>query len=102
MGNVARTPENLKKCLCMKCPSYKLGCKMKAMPKNMMTMMKGNIGELDHFEGMFCAFEKSHCISEITECICESCDIFKENELPNYAYCTITGGKKSHLAEGDS
>ena len=95
MGQVARSQENLKKCICMKCPSYKLGCKMKAMPRNMMTMLKGNIEELDHFEGLFCAFEKSNCITEITECICETCPVFKDNELSHYGYCTTTGGVKS-------
>ncbi len=95
MGQVARSQENLKKCICMKCPSYKLGCKMKAMPRNMMTMLKGNIEELDHFEGLFCAFEKSNCITEITECICETCPVFKDNKLPDYGYCTTTGGVKS-------
>jgi hypothetical protein len=98
MGPVARTKENVGKCSCMQCPSYKLGCKMKAMPKNMLTMLKGNIGELDHFEGMFCAFDKSDCITEITECICETCEVFKENDLPNYGYCTVTGGLKSHVS----
>ena len=99
MSQVERSVENLKKCNCMKCPTYKMGCKLKNMPKNMMTKMKGNISEVEHFEGMFCAFEKSHCITEITECICEACELSKENNLPNYAYCTITGGKKSHMAE---
>ena len=70
---------------------------VKAMPKNMLTMMRGNIGELDHFEGLFCAFERSNCITEIIECICETCDVFKEHDLPNYGYCTTTGGEKSHM-----
>ena len=98
MGQVERSPENLKKCSCMKCPSYTLGCKLKAMPKNMMTKIKGNIAEKEHFEGLFCTFGVSACIKEVTECNCETCDVFKENNLPNYGYCAIEGGKKSHMA----
>jgi len=98
MAQVERNSENLKKCSCMKCPTYKLGCKMKAMPKNLMTMVKGNISEIDHFEGMFCAFGTSNCITEITECICETCDVFKDNKLTHYGFCAVEGGKKSHMS----
>ena len=97
MEQVERTPENLKKCLCMKCPSYKLGCKLTAMPKNMVTIVKGNIGETEHFEGMFCAFSKSKCIKKVTQCICETCDVYKDNNLTNYGYCTVTGGMKTTM-----
>ena len=93
MTKVEKSKENLKKCICMKCPSYKMGCKMKAMPKNMMTMLKGNIGELEHFEGLFCAFEKSNCITEESGCICATCDVYKENKLSKLYYCIKTGGQ---------
>ena len=93
MSVVEKSNENLKKCLCMKCPSYKLGCKMKALPKNMMTMLKGNISELKHFEGLFCAFEKSDCIKEEVGCICATCNVYSENKLDNLYFCTQTGGK---------
>ena len=98
MATVERTAENLSKCLCMGCPTYKLGCKVKNLPKNMMTKIKGNIGNVEHFEGFFCAFEKSNCIDELAECVCETCDVFKENKLTNYGFCTVDGGLKSHLA----
>lgn len=97
MSEVQRTPENLAKCSCMKCPTYALGCKLKAMPKNMMTKLKGNISEVEHFEGLFCTFGKSKCITKITECICETCDVYKENALDSYGYCTVDGGMKSHM-----
>ena len=70
---------------------------MKTMPKNMMTMVKGNISELDHFDGLFCAFEKSECITEITECLCETCVVFKDNNLTNYGFCTVDNGIKSTM-----
>jgi len=93
MAKVEKSKENLKKCICMKCPSYKLACKMKAMPKNIITMMKGNISEIDHFEGLYCAFEKSHCITVESGCICADCEIYKENNLGKVYFCTQTGGK---------
>ena len=96
MGQVERTAENLAKCNCMKCPSYTLGCKLKNMPKNMMTKMTGKIGEVEHFEGLFCTFGKSQCIEKLTECICEECPVYKENGLTNYGYCTVEGGMTSH------
>ena len=98
MGQVARTPENLKKCMCMSCPSYTLGCKLKAMPKNMKTKLTGTIGEVEHFEGLFCTFGKSKCIKKLTECICEKCPVYLENNLTNYGYCTVEGGKTSHIS----
>ncbi|MCK5039667.1 MAG: DUF2769 domain-containing protein [Candidatus Aenigmarchaeota archaeon] len=93
MTKVEKSKENLKKCICMKCPSYKLGCKMKSMPKNMMTMLKGNISELNHFEGLFCAFENSNCITEESGCICANCELYKENKLDKLYFCTQTEGK---------
>ena len=93
MAKVEKSKENLKKCVCMKCPSYKIGCKMKTMPKNMMTMMKGNISELDHFEGLFCAFEKSNCLKEEKGCICATCKVYDENKLDKLYFCIQTEGK---------
>jgi len=86
MNQVAKNKENLKKCLCIKCPSYTLGCKLKAMPKNMMDMMSG-IEKKKHFEGMFCAFEKSACLKEGKPCLCSTCPVYKENDLNNLYYC---------------
>ena len=80
MGAVAKTKENLKKCLCMKCPTYTFMCKMKNMPGNMAAMMS-DIGKKDHMEGIFCAFGKSKCIDEEKGCICMTCAVFKENNL---------------------
>ncbi len=91
MSKVAKTSENMKKCICMKCPSYTFYCKMKSMPGNMILMM----GDKDkiHAEGMFCAYEKSHCIKEEKGCICSTCELFKENELGKGYFCTATDGK---------
>ncbi len=93
MGNVEKSMENLKKCICMKCPSYSFACKMKSMPKNVMSMVKGDLENTEHLEGLFCAFEKSKCIDEEKGCICATCDVYKENELSNLYYCLETNGK---------
>lgn len=92
MGTVARTKENLKKCLCMKCPSYSFACKMKNMPTNMMAMIEG-VDKADRMEGMFCAFSKSKCIDTEKGCICPTCSLWKENNLSKSYFCTADGGK---------
>lgn len=81
----------------MKCPTYELGCKLKAMPHNMMTKITGSIGEVEHFEGLFCSFGKSKCITDLKDCICESCEVYKDNSLSCYGYCTVEGGMTSHM-----
>lgn len=95
MGKVERTKENVSKCICMKCPSYSFACKLKGMPKNMLTMIKGDIDKIEHMEGLFCAFEKSKCIDEPKGCICVDCQIYKENDLENMYYCLETNGKSA-------
>ena len=65
---VAKTKENLKRCKCMGCPSYTLGCKIKNVPENLFKLME-DLDNVEHYESMFCAFEKSHCI-EKTAVVC--------------------------------
>lgn len=95
MSAVARTFENLKKCRCSGCPSYTAGCKIKEFPASLMKLVDG-LDHTEHFEGMFCAFEKSHCINEDKGCLCEECAVFAENRLNRDEYCLKTGGKDSH------
>ena len=94
MSTVTRTKENLKKCQCMKCPTYTFMCKMKSMPSNIMAMM-GDIGKKDHMEAMYCAFDKSKCIDEEKGCICMTCELFKEYNLDKAYYCL--GGKAATM-----
>jgi len=61
MGNVPKTIENMRKCICKRCPSYTFACKIKSMPANVMDLIKG-IDKTDHHEGLYCAYEKSRCI----------------------------------------
>jgi hypothetical protein len=93
MAKVEKSKENLKKCLCMKCPTYGFMCKMKNMPGNMMDMMKKDLATVDHMEAMFCAFGQSKCIDTEKGCICMTCEVFKENKLNKGYWCTTEGGK---------
>lgn len=92
MSTVPKTMDNLKKCVCMKCPSYNFTCKVKAMPSNVILRI-GNMQEMPHAETMFCAFNKSHCIDEEKGCICGTCGVNKEYTLGKGYFCSVTGGK---------
>lgn len=93
-GEVAKSRDNLKKCKCMSCPSYTLGCKMKAMPGMMLGMMTGSdISKKEHLEGLFCAFEPSKCIKDKKGCVCLTCPVATENQLAKQYYCTAEGGE---------
>jgi len=92
MSVVPKTKENLKKCMCMKCPSYKFICKIKSMPSNVILKV-GKIEEKTHAEAMFCAYEPSHCIDEVKGCLCEDCELFREYNLEKGFFCIVAGGK---------
>jgi len=70
MVKVEKTPENLKKCSCPKCPSYNECAERK-------------------LEKLFCAKEvgKSSCKFQMNGCICMSCPVHKENNLKAGYYC---------------
>ena len=90
---VTRTKENLKRCLCMRCPSYTTECKIRSLPYNLVHMAE-DLKNANHFEGMFCAFEKSSCIMDNKGCLCDDCPIHDEYQLKNNDYCLSTGGIK--------
>ncbi len=91
MKKVERTQQNIKRCLCLECPSYSMLCRLKNFEKN-----KNRTDEAlqshTHYEKMFCAFEKSNCIHANKGCLCRSCQNFKQYGLENCTYCTHTGG----------
>lgn len=72
MSVVAKTKSNLKKCMCVKCPTYSFACKIKAIPEGISDMLKRDISEEKHMEMIFCVFESSKCIKEEKGCICTS------------------------------
>lgn len=68
-----------------------MGCKLKNMPENLVKMFE-DFEQLDHFESMYCAFDKSHCIEHDKGCICSKCQNYKDYNLHNEDYCLKTGG----------
>lgn len=93
MNKVERTRENLLKCLCKSCPSYTFACKLTATPGNIILLIDPSDNERLHAETMFCAYQKSRCITEEKGCKCSACKVHMENELDKIYYCTSEGGK---------
>ena len=87
---VDKTLENIKQCVCLKCPSYTLGCRSKN--RDNIALLNEDIDKIKHHEIMFCAFEKSNCIHENRGCLCVKCPVHKKYELNNEDYCLKTGG----------
>lgn len=83
---VEKSKENLKMCICMKCPSYSLKCKVKSMPGNILHYVEG-LEKQEHFESLFCAFDKSDCITENNGCVCPECKVAEKNDLKNIGFC---------------
>ena len=92
MKIVQKTKGNLKKCLCMKCPSYVFACKVKSMAGNVILRV-GDMENKIHAEALFCAYEPSNCIDELRGCLCEDCEVLLDNDLENGFYCKVDGGK---------
>jgi len=86
MSKVPRTMENFKHCKCLSCPSYTTKCKLKEVPRDLVKMVEG-VDKADHIDGMFCAFGKSECITEIKSCICMTCKNAEKYGLVAGFYC---------------
>ena len=94
MSNIVeKTAANVSRCICLSCPSYSTFCKIKNTHQNTDKPTK-HLSERAHYEKMFCAFEKSHCIHLNRGCICETCENFKTYQLQKNTYCLHTGGIK--------
>jgi methylamine---glutamate N-methyltransferase subunit C len=63
---VQNTPENRKKCLCPKCPSFPRDCG----------------GEI-----LYCAAGKSKCEIAAKGCVCPECPVYYANDLKELYYC---------------
>ncbi len=88
---VDKTENNIKRCLCLNCPSYSTTCKLKNATQSASRATQ-NLKNRTHYEKMFCAFEKSNCIHLDRGCLCNECMNFKEYNLENCTYCLHTGG----------
>ena len=62
-----------------------------SMPENLLKMLEP-IDDIEHFEGMYCAFDHSRCIHEDRGCICEKCEVHKKYNLKKEDYCLKDGG----------
>lgn len=87
---VEKTLDNAHFCRCLSCPSYTVTCKL----KNNMSINEDVLKRVHeaHWELLFCAFDKSHCIHENRGCLCSTCLIHKKYALNNEDYCLHTGG----------
>ncbi len=86
---VEKTKKNLIKCLCKFCPSYPLGCLIKAGPqmaKIFLTSEK-KLEKETRMESLFCAFEASKCIKKKRGCKCPNCSVHKKYVLDQTFYC---------------
>lgn len=88
---VEKNKENLKSCICMDCPSYSMGCKIRSMPENLFKLAE-DLEKVEHYEKMFCAFDKSECIKEDKGCLCQNCKVHQKYALNREDYCIVTGG----------
>ena len=88
---VAKNEKNLAKCLCLQCPSYSQECQFMHVSESANSATE-KLEHLQHYEQMFCAFEKSHCIHLNKGCLCYHCDIHKKYDLSQHEYCMKTGG----------
>ena len=86
MATVPKTKENLKKCQCIKCPTYILYCRLESMPGNVILVLD-EMEKQVHGEAMFCAYGKSKCINEEKGCVCGTCDVFKEYSPGKGYFC---------------
>jgi hypothetical protein len=89
MGKVEKSVDNIHKCLCRKCPTYRTAYEQKSKPDDMTRMIEGDTSELERMEGVFCASGKSRFIEEKKECICANCQVYKENNLTGGYYCIM-------------
>lgn len=52
----------------------------------MLDMVNG-LETAEHFEGLYCAFGKSYCMTEVKTCVCPTCPITNKCHLKGGAYC---------------
>lgn len=86
MSKVAKSVTNLAHCQCTNCPSFSLYCRFKTLPEDTLEAVEG-IEDQKHYEGLFCAFEKSDCIHSEHGCKCGDCEVAKDNHLHKHYYC---------------
>ncbi len=88
MAQVEKNKTNLLRCRCKFCPTYSLGCLLKATPQiTKVFLMPNGPAKAEKVENMFCAYGVSNCIKEKKGCKCPGCPIFKKYQLDKMYYC---------------
>ena len=88
---VEKTQLNASRCLCLDCPSYALHCKTQNAAQTI-TLPTQNLQQRNHYEKMFCAFEKSHCIRVQRGCLCDNCANYHNYNLNKHSWCLYSNG----------
>lgn len=86
MSKVKKSVKNLAKCKCVTCPSFTLGCELKAAVPDMAKVATG-MENKEHFEALYCAYEPSSCINEERGCKCPDCEVEHDYKMHHEYYC---------------
>lgn len=96
-SKVAYTIENIKKCMCPKCPvqadSKCAVDKLDGLVKELESSREGEVPETQDVPGIYCSTGKAICqdLDPNQQCICYSCAIWKEKNLgegtPSMYFC---------------
>jgi hypothetical protein len=87
MSKVGKTKDNLKKCLCRKCPTFINASKLHPELLSQPVIADADLGKLMHMENFYCAYGKSKLIEDKKVCLCFSCKVFKEFKLIDGYFC---------------
>jgi len=99
MSKVAKTRENILKCLCKKGPTYSFTCKVMAMPGNLILLVDPK-EDRPWAETMFCAYSKSNCIKEEKGCLCAQCKYTRKMNWQISTSASQTAENKLNQREG--
>lgn len=88
MSEIEKTKKNMFLCRCKFCPTYSLGCLVKATPQIVKAFLEPRGSEKEKkVENMFCVYGSSRCIKEKKGCKCPKCPVFKKYQLDKTYYC---------------
>lgn len=88
-SKVPYTIENIKKCMCPKCPvqadSKCAKDKLNNLTKELGSAQEGEVPEPQNVPGIYCSTGKATCqdLNPDEQCICPTCAVWKEYDLQN-------------------
>lgn len=96
-SKVPYTVENIKKCMCPKCPvqadSKCAKDKLNSLTKEIESAREGEVPEPQDVPGVYCSTGKAACqdLNPEEQCICYTCAVWKEHNLgdgtPSMYFC---------------